>query len=178
MLQGASPLAGLGMTSETDCMRNFVHGCSALQSTAQVSLRGSACSHLVRAHCFDMLTILLQQSSSISAQNSSWTSWHFSFLCVGPSLPVATIPTKVLYLCRASALLMPSCASHFLPVFTRIPAETILTSEESVNIITSLEWVSLNSSISPLKGRCSLVEWPYRAMLLKGRGTPSHLLRN
>lgn len=124
------------------------------QTSAQVSLQGSACSHLVHAPCLDMLIILLQRSSSTS------------------------VLTKVLCLSCASSLLTTSCTCHFFPVLTTIPAEATLTSADSLYIITSLERVTLNSSDSPLKGRSSLVEWPYRAMLLKDRGRPSHLLRN
>lgn len=46
-----------------------------------LSLQSSACSHLVHAPCLAMQTILMQCSSSTSAQISSRTSWHFSFPC-------------------------------------------------------------------------------------------------
>ncbi|TRY81489.1 hypothetical protein DNTS_033318 [Danionella cerebrum] len=50
--------------------------------------------------------------------------------------------------------LQSKSACHFLPIFTKIPAAATFVSLEFIH--TSLEWKPLNSSDSPLKGRCNL----------------------
>lgn len=79
--------------------------------------------------------------------------------------------TKMLCWSPDSALSTASYAFHFLPVFTSIPAEATLTSEESQYIINSLARVTLNSSDKQVMGSCSLV-------LPRDQRSPNHLRRN
>lgn len=129
---------GLGSTSYTAWIRNFMRCGSAFHSSAQVTFLLTAFSHL------DL--------------TSSWT-WQCPsspLLICGvedPSPAWLCVTTSTSLFCSlASASLTAFSALHFLPVFTRIPCLATFGLLESWYCTTSLAFVTLNSSSKDLKG--------------------------
>lgn len=69
-----------------------------------------------------------------------------------------------------------SATIHFLPVLTMMPVLATLGLPDSVYCCYSHAHVTMHSSLTDLKGRLSLLLFPYSMMLLKLQGNPSHLL--
>ncbi len=142
----------------------------------QVTLRSIACSHFIQAPCCRMATALLVRSSSTEARTSSCTSLCLSFPLAesyrvalrlpSPALPWATVPRMALCFSRVSACWTASAAFHFLPVLTTIPAPDTLASLDPEYCRCSRARAMMNSSLTELKGRLSLLVFPYSPKLL------------
>lgn len=112
--------------------------------------------------------LLLSGPSSLVAHADHFAVDLFLHLCTTDTVPIKTL----CHSCASTPSTAP-CACHLLPVFTWIPADTTLLSDESLYIMTFLARVTLNSSTRPLKASCSMLDCPYRATLLGDRGSPN-----
>lgn len=146
-----------------------------------------ACSHFIQAPCCLMATALLVRSSSTKVRTSSCTSLCLSLpladsygidgMLPSPALPWATVPRISLCFSCVSACWTASAAFHFLLVLTTIPTLDTLASLDPEYCRCSRARATINSSLTELKGSLSLLVLPYRPMLLKLRGSPSHRQR-
>ena len=94
-----------------------------------------------------------------------------------PWRPVCVVPMTSFNFSWLSASWSAWKADHFLPVLTSMPAFRTLLSLDCFRVVTSQALATLNSSTSEEIGSCNWFDLPYRPMLEKLGGTPSHLRR-
>ena len=133
--------------------------------------------------CFRRVTALvsLDYSSIRRISSCTWVRRSFALALLHcervthpkPSRPCATLPTMSLCRRRASASSTALSAFHFLPVLTCTPASLTFSSLLSRSIMTFRAFVTLYSSVSDLRGICSLLPVQYKPRLVKLFGTPS-----
>lgn len=94
-----------------------------------------------------------------------------------PCLPVQGVPMMSLSLRFPSARASDAETSHFHTDLVLIPASRTLLSLESLKVITTLHFATLNSSTRDERGSCSCPDLTYSPTDVKLVGIPSHFRR-
>ncbi len=144
-------------------------------------------SHLVQAPCDPSSTAFDHRLSSSRCQTSAWI---ISLLCLGsafphcwkwlvpsPCLPMHGFPMMSFNLSILSACATDVSAAHLCPDLVVIPVSLTFSSLESLYMITSLHFATLNSSTTDDRGGCKYSGLTYSPIDVKLGGIPSHLRR-
>ncbi len=177
---------GVGRVSYIDRSRKEMRKGSSFQSSCHmIFLFGR--SHLVQAPCDPSSTAFDHRLSSSRCQTSAWI---ISLLCLGsafphcwkwlvpsPCLPIHGFPMMSFNLSILSACATDVSAAHLCPDLVVIPVSLTFSSLESLYMITSLHFATLNSSTTDDRGGCKYPGLTYSPIDVKLGGIPSHLRR-